>query len=150
MCYKSCANIQVDDIMNCSILQEESTFVQKSVMSLLSWQIVGSLYPTPAQAHPAHTCKLPYQDAAGAFQSAPSTSYRCQPAQRNTRLRAATLEHTKAEIMKTVDVPLADRSYPINIGSGILDDGIMIQRHIPGNNVLIVTNETIAPLYLDR
>ena len=52
--------------------------------------------------------------------------------------------------MKTVDVPLADRSYPINIGSGILDDGIMIQRHIPGNNVLIVTNETIAPLYLDR
>ena len=52
--------------------------------------------------------------------------------------------------MKTVDVPLADRTYPINIGSGILDDGIMIQRHIPGNNVLIVTNETIAPLYLDR
>ena len=52
--------------------------------------------------------------------------------------------------MKTVDVPLEDRSYPINIGSGTLDDGSMIQRHIPGNKVLIVTNETIAPLYLDR
>lgn len=52
--------------------------------------------------------------------------------------------------MKTVNVPLGDRSYPINIGSGILDTGSMIQQHIPGAKVLIVTNETIAPLYLDR
>jgi 3-dehydroquinate synthase len=49
-----------------------------------------------------------------------------------------------------VDISLGDRSYPILIGAGILDDAAQLQRHITARDVLIVTNETIAPLYLER
>ncbi|KXZ56038.1 hypothetical protein GPECTOR_2g1590 [Gonium pectorale] len=52
--------------------------------------------------------------------------------------------------MKTVDVDLGDRSYPIYIGAGLLNQGELLRKHIPGKRVLIVTNETIAPLYLER
>jgi 3-dehydroquinate synthase len=52
--------------------------------------------------------------------------------------------------MKTVDVPLGDRSYPIYIGEGLLDKGELLKNHVPGKRVLIVTNETISPLYLQR
>ena len=47
-------------------------------------------------------------------------------------------------------MPLGDRSYPIYIGPGLLDDGARLRQHIPGNTALVVTNETIAPLYLKR
>ncbi|KAG2428877.1 hypothetical protein HYH02_014200 [Chlamydomonas schloesseri] len=52
--------------------------------------------------------------------------------------------------MKTVEVDLGDRSYPIYIGAGLLNQGELLRKHIPGKRVLIVTNETIAPLYLER
>ncbi len=52
--------------------------------------------------------------------------------------------------METVTVDLGDRSYPIYIGSGILNTPEkLLAKHIKGKQVLIVTNETIAPLYLD-
>lgn len=50
----------------------------------------------------------------------------------------------------TVDVDLGDRSYPIYIGSGILDQPNLLQRHIHGKRVLVVTNSTVAPIYLDK
>ncbi|KAK3022969.1 hypothetical protein RJ639_046673 [Escallonia herrerae] len=49
-----------------------------------------------------------------------------------------------------VEVDLGDRSYPIYIGSGLLDQPDLLQRHIHGKKVLLVTNTTIAPLYLDK
>lgn len=49
-----------------------------------------------------------------------------------------------------VEVDLGDRSYPIYIGSGLLDQPEILQRHVHGKRVLIVTNETVAPLYLDK
>ncbi|MCP8467453.1 3-dehydroquinate synthase [Pseudomonas sp. ZM23] len=52
--------------------------------------------------------------------------------------------------MRTLNVDLADRSYPIYIGEGLLDDPGFFEPHIRGRQVAIVTNETIAPLYLDR
>lgn len=52
--------------------------------------------------------------------------------------------------MKTLHVELGDRSYPIHIGTGLLDNGDLLLPHIIGSEVLVVTNETIAPLYLDR
>ena len=52
--------------------------------------------------------------------------------------------------MKTVTVDLGDRAYPIYIGPGLLEQGELLRKHIPGKRVLIVTNETIAPLYLDK
>ena len=51
---------------------------------------------------------------------------------------------------RVVNVPLGDRSYPIYIGPGLLDDGARLRQHIPGSTALLVTNETIAPLYLKR
>ncbi|XP_010113319.2 3-dehydroquinate synthase, chloroplastic [Morus notabilis] len=49
-----------------------------------------------------------------------------------------------------VEVDLGDRSYPIYIGSGLLDQPELLQRHVHGKRVLIVTNTTVAPLYLDK
>jgi len=54
------------------------------------------------------------------------------------------------EVMQTVEVSLGDRSYPIYIGQGLLDRSDLLQQHVLGKKVLIVTNETVAPLYLDR
>ncbi|PON89366.1 3-dehydroquinate synthase AroB [Trema orientale] len=49
-----------------------------------------------------------------------------------------------------VEVDLGNRSYPIYIGSGLLDQPELLQRHVHGKRVLVVTNTTIAPLYLDK
>ncbi|RDX90329.1 3-dehydroquinate synthase, chloroplastic, partial [Mucuna pruriens] len=49
-----------------------------------------------------------------------------------------------------VQVDLGNRSYPIYIGSGLLNKPDYLQKHVHGKRVLVVTNETIAPLYLDK
>ena len=51
---------------------------------------------------------------------------------------------------QTISVDLGDRSYPIVIGNGLLDGGLDLSKFVPGPNCLIVSNETVAPLYLDR
>jgi len=51
--------------------------------------------------------------------------------------------------MRTLQVALAERSYPIHIGAGLLDT-FPLAEQVRGNQVMIVTNETIAPLYLER
>jgi len=50
--------------------------------------------------------------------------------------------------MQTLNVDLGDRSYPIFIGEGLLARGELIRQYITGKQVMVVTNETIAPLYL--
>jgi 3-dehydroquinate synthase len=68
-----------------------------------------------------------------------------------TAFAAAAPAKTAAEPgMDTVEVDLGDRTYPIYIGEGLLDRGELLRRHIPGKTALIVTNETVAPLYLER
>lgn len=52
--------------------------------------------------------------------------------------------------MITLTVDLGERSYPIYIGENLLGDDTLLSGHIPGKNVLIVSNETVAPLYLDN
>lgn len=52
--------------------------------------------------------------------------------------------------MKTLHLELGERGYPIYIGAGLLDRPELIARHVRGKRVAIVTNETIAPLYLAR
>lgn len=51
--------------------------------------------------------------------------------------------------MHTLDVALAERSYPIYVGKGLLDRDLL-RKHVRARQVLVVSNETIAPLYLDR
>lgn len=56
--------------------------------------------------------------------------------------------------MQTITVKLTpaanERSYPIHIGAGILDQAELILPHLPQKRVAIVTNTTVAPLYLAR
>ena len=51
--------------------------------------------------------------------------------------------------MQTLKVDLGERSYPIYIGSGLLSNPDLYRPHIRGRQVLIVTNDTVAPIYLD-
>lgn len=50
---------------------------------------------------------------------------------------------------RTIEVELGDRSYPIVIGAGLLQHGFDLASHIAGNDCLVVSNETVAPLYSD-
>jgi len=52
--------------------------------------------------------------------------------------------------MKQLTVDLGERSYPIYIGDGLLGQSALLQKHIPGKSALIVSNETVAPLYLSK
>lgn len=51
--------------------------------------------------------------------------------------------------MQTLQVDLGERSYPIHIGEQLIERGELLSRHIRGRQVAVVTNETVAPLYLD-
>jgi 3-dehydroquinate synthase len=51
--------------------------------------------------------------------------------------------------MQTLTVDLGDRSYPIYIGTGLLEPSLL-KPHVGGRQVMIVSNETVAPLYLER
>ncbi len=53
-------------------------------------------------------------------------------------------------IHETLQVDLGERSYPIYIGAGLLADAECYRRHIPGRQVMVVSNETVAPLYLEK
>lgn len=57
----------------------------------------------------------------------------------------ASLEHP----IQSLTVRLEHHSYPIYMGWGLLSLHELLNRHVRGNQVLLVTNETIAPLYLD-
>ncbi|MWV15311.1 3-dehydroquinate synthase [Pseudomonas sp. L-22-4S-12] len=50
--------------------------------------------------------------------------------------------------MRTLTVDLGERSYPIYIGEGLLARAELFKQHLAGRQVAIVTNETVAPLYL--
>jgi 3-dehydroquinate synthase len=53
-------------------------------------------------------------------------------------------------IMKKLQVDLAERSYPIFIGDGLYNNIALWGEFIKSKQVLIVTNDKIAPLYLER
>jgi len=51
--------------------------------------------------------------------------------------------------MKTLNLDLGERSYPIFIGSNLLSNPDLYAPYIKGKQVMIVTNTTVAPLYLE-
>jgi 3-dehydroquinate synthase len=51
--------------------------------------------------------------------------------------------------MQTVRVELADRAYPVYIGTGMIGKTHPVFNNMSGSSVLIVSNETVAPLYLE-
>lgn len=52
--------------------------------------------------------------------------------------------------MLELTVDLGERSYPIFIGSGVLSNASYLTPYIKGQQVAVVTNTTIAPLYLKK
>lgn len=52
--------------------------------------------------------------------------------------------------MQTLKVELANRSYPIHIGTGLITNADLIMPHLKRKHVAVVTNTTVAPLYLQQ
>ncbi|KAA8996369.1 3-dehydroquinate synthase [Affinibrenneria salicis] len=52
--------------------------------------------------------------------------------------------------MERITVTLGERSYPITIAAGLFHDPASFMPLKAGDQVMLVTNQTIAPLYLDR
>lgn len=52
--------------------------------------------------------------------------------------------------IETLDIQLPHKHYPIIIGQGLLKDAARLRQFVMGQQVFVVTNETIAPLYLEQ
>ena len=79
--------------------------------------------------------------------SMPDAAYSAYAYSANTMSNDALLT---AASMINLQVDLGERSYPIAIGTHLLDNAALVARHIAGPRVAIVTNTTVAPLYLER
>jgi 3-dehydroquinate synthase len=97
-----------------------------------------------AAAPPAHPAAAAPRLARRARADAPRRAAAAAAASSST---SPTLD---SPAMEVVDVALGERAYPIYIGRGLLDDPALLRAHVPGATALIVTNETVAPLYLER
>jgi 3-dehydroquinate synthase len=49
--------------------------------------------------------------------------------------------------MRTLQVSLGERSYPIVIGESLLANRELVREHVPARQILLVSNSTVAPLY---
>jgi len=49
--------------------------------------------------------------------------------------------------VNTLRVELGSRGYPILIGAGLLARSDLLAQHVPGRDILLVSNTTVAPLY---
>ncbi|MCJ7451506.1 MAG: 3-dehydroquinate synthase [Steroidobacteraceae bacterium] len=52
--------------------------------------------------------------------------------------------------MQRLSIDLGARSYPILIGPGLLEDGDVLSELVPARDVMVVSNDVVAPLYLAR
>jgi 3-dehydroquinate synthase len=52
--------------------------------------------------------------------------------------------------MQPLSVTLRERSYPIHIGAGLLDDARLYAPYVASRSVAVVSNRVVAPLYLGR
>ncbi|CAN6218551.1 unnamed protein product [Urochloa humidicola] len=103
--------------------------------------------------------RLPRGAPAAASVPSPSrhscSPLRASPARRLQNRFVASVAPTmqppaESRVSTVVDVDLGDRSYPIYIGAGLLNEPDLLQRHVHGKRVLVVTNTTVAPLYLEK
>ena len=51
---------------------------------------------------------------------------------------------------ETVTVELSDRSYPIRIGSGILNDPEFLAAQVKGRRCFLVTDSNVYPLFAEK
>ncbi len=52
--------------------------------------------------------------------------------------------------MRTLTVELGERSYPIHIGTGLIGRADLLRPRLRGTQAMVVTNEVVGPLYLER
>ncbi len=52
--------------------------------------------------------------------------------------------------MARISVALGDRSYPIEVGAGLIDNPASYRPYLAGQKAALVTSTVIAPLYLER
>ena len=52
--------------------------------------------------------------------------------------------------MKTININLEKRGYPIYVGEGLIEDYDLFKKHISNKKVAIITNDKVAPLYLQK
>lgn len=64
------------------------------------------------------------------------------------KMRLFHTEHTLLNQYQTLNVELGERSYPIHIGAGLLDQPDLLAPYL-SRQVVLVTNTTVAALYLD-
>ncbi len=51
---------------------------------------------------------------------------------------------------RVLQVDLGERSYPIHIGDRLLGQTNLVRPHVRGSQVMVVSNETVAPLYMQK
>eukprot|EP00798_Chlamydomonas_sp_ICE-L_P025789 gene25789-11457_t len=125
----------------------------KPIRSPLLSSLGGDSLVSPLQSSALSSCSTATSSIVGSSFSGVNRRI-VQRLRQERRLAMATPVMAVASperVMKTVDVSLGDRSYPIFIGNQLLaEKGELLRKHIKGKRVLIVTNTTIAPLYLDQ
>ncbi len=52
--------------------------------------------------------------------------------------------------VQTLRVALDERSYPIHIGEGLIDDAALFAPHLSARRAAVITDSNVAPLYLAR
>ncbi|MFN7782621.1 MAG: 3-dehydroquinate synthase [Lysobacterales bacterium] len=52
--------------------------------------------------------------------------------------------------MRSLEVQLAERSYPIHVGPGLLQDATLWRQLMPGRQVLVISDDNVARHYLQR
>jgi 3-dehydroquinate synthase len=55
-----------------------------------------------------------------------------------------------SKFMQIVNVNLGERSYPIFIGNGLLEESLLLDPFLGQGRIVIITNDVVAPLYLER
>jgi 3-dehydroquinate synthase len=60
------------------------------------------------------------------------------------------MNQNSRHLPSTLQVALGERSYPLHIGPDLLGDSRWLAPYLAGGQVMVVTNGTVAPLYLER
>ena len=71
-------------------------------------------------------------------------------AKRHSADQAAQRMDRGVQPLRTLTVALGERSYPIHIGTGLLGRAELLRPRLRGTQAMVVTNEVVGPLYLER
>lgn len=56
----------------------------------------------------------------------------------------------KSDTVQKLEIRLPDANYPIYIGHQVLEDASLLKKYISSSQVCIISNDKIAPIYLER